>query len=623
MFVLLPLLTFAGLFLLFLRGEKERDWREAYLRAALFCGAGAVLSVEALGILKGLSPLSIRIFWSLALFLTLFFLLRKFYVPLVPKDVLGSWAWYEWAGFFFIVIMLLLTLLTAVMAPPNNWDSMTYHLPRVMQWASAGSVQHYATHIPRQIFNNPGAEFLVLHIYLLSGGERWFNLVQWFSFLGCVVAGSWVAHLLGAGRWGQIFAGVFIASTPMAVLQASSTQNDLALSFWVLSCAGWGLSAIMASRPDNFLLSAVALGLSVLTKSSAFVLLPFLLWFAGSGVIRHWKFILLGAAAFLLIAGPHYARNMMLQDGKSFLHEEGAALMMQKHDVLSVASNGLRQMASEMRSLWGPANDMLVNGIRGWHAFSGVKVDDRAVFVDSLGVINKAPLVMDEDFAGNSVQVVMIIFMLGVIAALRPARPVWLYLVSVCCGVVLLWVLLKWQPWSNRLHLPSMMLFAPLFGVMADRWRWPLLAFFAVLSVFAFWAAIFNYTRPLVGQFNVFGPKDPVAFAKNRYLIPYYGITKVLLEKASCQDVGLLEKEDSWEYPLWSLTRGSGIRFRPVEVKNVSAKLESSVAPCALVTIDQDADPKLRVVKGAPFVRAWGADKIMAFYIRLRPEMLE
>ena len=50
--------------------------------------------------------------------------------------------------------------LTAIVAPPNTYDSMTYHLPRVMHWIQNQSVAHYPTHIPRQLHFPPGAEFI-------------------------------------------------------------------------------------------------------------------------------------------------------------------------------------------------------------------------------------------------------------------------------------------------------------------------------------------------------------------------------------------------------------------------------------------------------------------------------
>ena len=48
-------------------------------------------------------------------------------------------------------VVLLLVGLIALLAAPNTFDSMTYHMGRVAHWAHQGSVAPYPTHIVRQI----------------------------------------------------------------------------------------------------------------------------------------------------------------------------------------------------------------------------------------------------------------------------------------------------------------------------------------------------------------------------------------------------------------------------------------------------------------------------------------
>ena len=56
------------------------------------------------------------------------------------------------------IAALVLTLAAlAIVAPPNTWDSMTYHMGRVAHWAQNGSVNHYPTTITRQLYLGPWA----------------------------------------------------------------------------------------------------------------------------------------------------------------------------------------------------------------------------------------------------------------------------------------------------------------------------------------------------------------------------------------------------------------------------------------------------------------------------------
>jgi hypothetical protein len=112
-------------------------------------------------------------------------------------------------------LILGLALAVALLAQPNNWDSMTYHLARVAQWASRGSVGAYPTSIPRQLYNPPWAEYAVLHLYLLWGGDHLANLVQWASLLGCLAGASLLASQLGADRRGQMVTAALVATLPM------------------------------------------------------------------------------------------------------------------------------------------------------------------------------------------------------------------------------------------------------------------------------------------------------------------------------------------------------------------------------------------------------------------------
>ena len=65
-------------------------------------------------------------------------------------------------------------LFLAVYTVPYNWDSMTYHLSRIANWTQNQSAAHYATHNIREIVSPVLAEFLNLHVYILSGEKGYF-----------------------------------------------------------------------------------------------------------------------------------------------------------------------------------------------------------------------------------------------------------------------------------------------------------------------------------------------------------------------------------------------------------------------------------------------------------------
>jgi hypothetical protein len=110
--------------------------------------------------------------------------------------------------------------------------------PCLPEWLR--SVEHYPTSYVPQLYHPPGAEFAIMHFQIISGGDRFANLIQWLSMVGSAIAVSLIAKQLGANLRGQVFAAVFAATLPMGILQGSSTQTIMlyALGGVFVSC-GW------------------------------------------------------------------------------------------------------------------------------------------------------------------------------------------------------------------------------------------------------------------------------------------------------------------------------------------------------------------------------------------------
>ena len=91
------------------------------------------------------------------------------------------------AGRQLLVGVGLLALISgtiAIVSPPNTWDSMTYHMSRVMHWIQNGSLLPYPTNCERQLFLNPGAEFRFAISRSFRAATGFPNMVQWFAMIG-------------------------------------------------------------------------------------------------------------------------------------------------------------------------------------------------------------------------------------------------------------------------------------------------------------------------------------------------------------------------------------------------------------------------------------------------------
>ena len=250
--------------------------RLATARAAVLTGAYGVASVEVLSALGWLTVAGVIGAWVVALVAAAagaWWRRRRDggLPPIGLRDRIRSFPRGERAIAAAVLALVGAELVLALASPPNTYDSQTYHLPRIEHWAFRGSVDLYPTGIHRQITYPPGAEFLLLHLRLMTGVDTLYNLLQWACGVLCVVLVTRLAAQLGVPRRGQLLAALVVASVPMVVLQSSSTQTDLVVAAWVTCVATLVLDGVGRTplrRPDlpTVLLIGAAAGLVALTQ---------------------------------------------------------------------------------------------------------------------------------------------------------------------------------------------------------------------------------------------------------------------------------------------------------------------------------------------------------------------
>ena len=129
---------------------------------------------------------------------------------------------------------------------------------------------------------------------------------------------SSLVGLLGGTRLAQNISALAVATTPMVIMQATSTQNDLVCGFFVAAVAFFAFKiGLQPNRWDKAYLS-LAMALAIATKGTAYVLLPpFVIWALWvtytSGGIR--ATLALGAmvgVAVLIFNSGHWIRNFEL-----------------------------------------------------------------------------------------------------------------------------------------------------------------------------------------------------------------------------------------------------------------------------------------------------------------------
>lgn len=608
--ICLPFCAYILITVLILK-KSSCGYRETFLRSSLIWGLAAVLLTEGLSIFHALTRENVAIAWGAGAVL---FMALIFCVPDNKVKRPGFWftgiSISKTGGIFLSVTAAIagITGINAFCSAPNNWDSMTYHMPRIMHWIQNQSLEPYPTAILRQLYQPPGAEYLILQFQILSGNDRLANGVQWFSFLGTLIALSLIASQLGAGKTGQILTAILAATIPMAILQGVSTQNDLVTGYWLANFYYFsfrlaGFSGVARTRWADLVASGMALALALLTKGNAVLFaLPMLLLFLVSAVLKKrlsiFRDIILILAICLAVNAGFFGRNIKvfgtpLSGGNEHYLNTGNALA-------NTVVNGVRNLALHWATPWERINTVMIEKITAWQNWAGNPENN------SWDVFFIPPASTNEDIAGNPFHLFLIIGVFGFIfVSSKYSKNLKIYTLLVLTGFLFFCATVKWQMFHSRLHLPLFLLSMPAAGAVLEktRSRWLTIFLTGILTIAALPPLLFNERHPFLGKKNVFNmPRlEQYFFYRKDLVLPYVFAAKFASMPPGGK-VGMMLGADDWEYPLWVLFKKDhpDLILEHAGVKNVSGHFSAGTTRPASVILSEieDAPGEIETAEG-------------------------
>ena len=645
MFIVLPIVSFICLLLIF---HNYKSWRESFLSGAISWGILFVFITELLNLGKLITSNWLVLAW-LFINLILIFILGKFYYKKTNKIELNKYLKHKFKLSLVsklllcsIAFILSMIALTALIAAPNNWDSMSYHLARVVNWVQNHSVDYYPTSYLPQLYQKPFSGYAIMHFQILSGSDHFANLIQWFCLLGSVIGVSLIAMQLGASSQGQILSSVICVTIPMGILQGSSTQSDYVVSFWIVCFVYFILLALQARKINAYLIFQIgaSLGLACFTKGTAYLYtFPFFMWFLFSGIKRFgWKLSkpLLGITILVFIINiNHELRNIDL-----FGYPLASGSEKYTNDIFTIPvflSNIIRNISLHLYIPIPILRHRIEELINLVHSFLGIGVSDpRTTWPNTEFNLPNGSDLFHEDSASNTLHLLLIIgtiLIFLLIKKLRNQQMILPYLIAVVSCFLIFSLLLKWQPWHSRLHLPIFVLFSPFVGTVLSRLSsGKITNSLVIITVISslLWV-FFNMDRPLIfptnaklkpiNYGNIFNTSRIDQYFTHRKELkePYMEVVSILNER-QCSDVGLSLQGDDWEYPFWVLLQNNLAKkytIRQVNVPNSSSKKfdiypYNEFFPCAIIDLknsdlDQSSDR---------YIKVWSKNSISLFIIK-------
>jgi hypothetical protein len=147
--------------------------------------------------------------------------------------------WLKWSfGLLFgaFVITEITNLFLIFYTVPNEWDSMTGHLNRLMYYMRHGSMAHFGgtnwniDTYPRSVCT------IQIYNYLMSGRiENWFKVIHHTAYIIIGFGVFGIAERLTKNFTASVFAALVMWLLPDVMMQSISTETDIVLGSY-LAC---------------------------------------------------------------------------------------------------------------------------------------------------------------------------------------------------------------------------------------------------------------------------------------------------------------------------------------------------------------------------------------------------
>jgi len=618
MLALLPFFALIGFFVLFdtrnpTRLSVDRDWRDSLGFALIAWGAGLAISSEILGALHILNRTGVLLFWGSVLLVVSFFLIRRPHFPTISRLRLG---WSHVRRFDALDRLLLvslltifvLTFLTAVSSPPQEGDALAYHMGRVMHWLQNETLAPYATPDSRQIWMPPWTEFGFAHLFLLAGTDRLVNLIQWIAMAGSVLLVTRIASLLGAGVTGQILSGLFLATIPVGISQASGALTDYALAMWVVVLI-WLFLFLEANKFSKgyWLLLGFALGCGVLTKTNFVVFaIPLMLFLEWDSVKKMKWGEWIGNNALMAVIAFALVLPSWLRTYRGF----GSILGVEEHIdlhrnlnpwMLTIFSDYIRTLSMRLATPLDSVNALLYKGVYFVHEHLGVLPSDPSITYQGKSYFVDWAWPGEDAAAVHTVllSLAVLFYFIRRKPKVRTSARRLLFMTMLSYGFYA--VLFKWQG-NARFYLAFYASAAAPVGCLLGAWRrrWMQSGGVALLMLTALPVLVSHHTRPLVPlpprtvtQSVLLADRERLVFRENEAWFASHRAIADRVVASGCSSVGLRIDSSDLEYPWWVVLRPfeRDIRIEHLLIyPGLEAAADPSFDPCVIICAVCDED---------------------------------
>lgn len=471
-----------------------------------------------------------------------------------------------------IILVLIILLVTALFTPPNNWDSMTYHLPRVENWLQNKSVFGLVSQIDRQVWMPKWTEMLLLLPASLASSDHILNLVQFTSLIIILFLLFSFARSLHLTYLQALLPVYLVLAFPTFLLESVTTKNDVIAALIVLVSVLTFLNLLQEPNSSySKLRFSAALALCCGAKGTTLILVPILFILAIYYLLKKGdltKSFIMVSFPSILLNGQNWLENYRLYSSplSPKVAPEFNPLITDLNP-FSFVSNIIRLFTSNLLLIPKNFNESIVSSSNWVQEFLGLDPNNPGNTWS--GGFNPA-IGLHEDIAASPILVALVIYFTFMTFLYwrnkdkQTADARYLLTVSFFYFAATIY-LLRWQPWINRLLLPTYLLMVVgLVPIIKEKFnntqRYSKKVFstsvVAIMFLYSCSFTLFTTDRPLLpigSRTNtIFNLADSQLRFINQPLIQSDYINAIYrIKESGARTIYLNLGSNSWEYPLW------------------------------------------------------------------------
>lgn len=404
-----------------------------------------------------------------------------------------------------LVLLFLFNAIAAFSFIPNNWDSLTYHLPRIYFYHSQGHLGHFFTNNMRQIYFPFNATLLQMPVVQYGFPNSFFNIINLSAWCIIGLAIYRISLFLSSNRTAALLSAFFALTATSVLAQATTTNNDILLGVTVIVALYFLFLWAKYQKGLLLVLFMISIGIAIGLKVTIAYFVPgfFIYLFVWAFIIDKKKsyikyvavfrkkyfysafalMVLLAAPSYIInlykakhISAPDQAKyiNMPFSVRASYQNLSGLALQASLSPPIALSYNLFTLYDAYANTAYKHTAAFYLNKslnkyyINHWDKNLAI---GSQLFYDNFISQN---LVEDEVWYGLGTYLVIIAFLFVLFAKnTQPEiRHYSLFLFLLVLSFFLLYgVYMKWQPWSCRFFNAAWLLSVPAVGILWTRFQ--------------------------------------------------------------------------------------------------------------------------------------------------------